>query len=106
LLVLDAPQPALASTLIPSGRTSTLVTADPVKSTATPKTLSHARKLIGDRRYAEAYELLYDLIDSDIATADCARELTWICEQWNQLGEADSLRSYYRLPPTEQMSLF
>lgn len=106
LLVLDAPQPALASALIPHGRTSTLVTTDAVKRAATPKTLAYARKLIADRRYAEAYELLHDLLDSDISTADCARELTWICEQWNQINEADSLRSYYRLPPTEQMSLF
>lgn len=106
LLVLDAPEPELASAVIPHGRTSTLVTADAVRQIETPFTLAHARKLIVDRRYAEAYELLYELIESDVATADCARELTWICDQWNQLNEADTLRTYYRLPPTEQLSLF
>lgn len=106
LLVLDAPALELASTLISRGRTSMLVTSEPVKVVETPKTLAHARKLIAFRRYAEAYELLYALLDSDISPADCARELTWICERWDRFEEADSLRSHYRLPPTEQMSLF
>jgi len=106
LLVLDSPPTEFASVLVPRGRTSTLVTSEPVKVVETPKSLPHARKLIAARRYAEAYELLYSLLDSDVSTADCARELAWICEHWNQLDEAESLRSHYRLPPTEQMSLF
>ena len=92
--------------LIPRGRTSTLVTSNPVNVAETPKSLAHARKLISARRYAEAYELLHALLDSDVSTADCARELTWICEHWDRMEEADSLRTHYRLPPTEQMSLF
>ncbi len=106
LLVLDSPASKLASMVIPRGRTSTLVTSEPVKVIETPKSLAHARKLISARRFAEAYELLYGLLDSDISTADCARELAWICEHWNQIEEAESLRFHYRLPPTEQMSLF
>jgi len=106
LLVLDAPAAELAAELIAGGRTSTLVTKEPVKVVETPISLAQARKLVEGRRYAEAYELLYGLLDSDISTADCARELTWICEQWNRMEEAESLRSHYRLPPTEQMSLF
>ena len=106
LLVLDAPASEFAAALIPQGRTSTLVTSEPVKVVETPKSLAQARKLIAARRYAEAYELLYGLLDSDISTADCARELTWICEHWNQIEEAESLRFHYRLPPTEQLPLF
>jgi hypothetical protein len=106
LLVLDSPAAEFASELIAGGRTSTLVTQEPVKVVETPRSLAQARKLISSRRFAEAYELLYGLIDSDISTADCARELTWICEHWNQMDEAESLRFHYRLPPTEQLSLF
>jgi hypothetical protein len=106
LLVLDAPATESASALIARGRTSTLVTSEPVKVVETARSLAQARKLISARRYAEAYELLYSLLDSDISTADCARELTWICEHWNRMEEAESLRFHYRLPPTEQLSLF
>jgi hypothetical protein len=106
LLVLDAPTPELAIELIPQGRTSTLVTADPVSVMETPRTLAHARKLIAARRYAEAYELLYGLLDGDVSSADCAHELSWICEHWNRAEESESLRFHYKLPPTEQLSLF
>jgi len=106
LLVLDSPASEFASELIARGRTSTLVTSEPVKVVETPRSLAYARKLIASKRFGEAYELLSGLLDSDIATADCARELTWICEHWNRLEEAESLRFHYRLPPTEQMSLF
>ncbi len=106
LLVLDSPATELAAAVIPSGRTSTLVTSDPVEIVQTPKSLAEARKLISVRRYAEAYELLYRLLDADISPADCARELAWICEYWDELDEAESLRFHYRLPPTEQLSLF
>jgi hypothetical protein len=106
LLVLDGPAPGLAAEFIARGRTSTLVTLDPIKVLETPRTLSYARQLISRHRYAEAYELLYALMDSDISTADCAHELSWICEHWNRGEESESLRSHYRLPPTEQLSLF
>jgi hypothetical protein len=106
LLVLDAPAPELAAEFISRGRTSTLVTLDPVSVVETPQSLAYGRKLISSRRYAEAYELLYELLDSDISPADCARELSWICEHWNRVGESESLRFHYRPPPTEQLSLF
>jgi hypothetical protein len=106
LLVLDAPAPEIACELISPGRTSTLVTREPVKILETPESMAHARKLIGARRYAEAYEILYRLLDSGISVADCAHELSWICEHWNRAEEAESLRFHYRLPPTEQLSLF
>jgi TIR domain len=106
LLILDSPAPELAAELIPPGRTSTLVTREPVSVVETPGTLAHARKLIASRRYAEAYELLYSLLDAEVAPADCARELSWICEHWNRAEESKSLRFHYRLPPTEQLSLF
>jgi hypothetical protein len=106
LLVLDSPAAEYASELIAGGRTSTLVTQEPVKVVQTPQTLAQARKLVASRRYAEAYELLYGLLESDVAISDCARELTWICEHWNQLDEAESLRAHYHVPPSEQLSLF
>jgi hypothetical protein len=106
LLILDAPTQELAAELISPGRSSTLVTLDPVTVVETPRTLAYARKLIASRRYAEAYELLYALLDSDVSSADCARELSWICEHWNRVEESESLRFHYRLPPTEQLSLF
>jgi len=106
LLALDAPEPEVASELISPGRTSTLVTTEPVQVTETAATLQYARKLLSVRRYAEAYELLYRLLDTGNSTAECARELSWICEHWNRTDEMESLRYHYRLPPTEQMSLF
>lgn len=106
LLVLDAPAPELAAELISRGRTSTLITIDPVSIVETTPSLTDARKLIAARRYAEAYEQLYSLLDADISPADCARELSWICEQWDRVEESDSLRTHYKLPPTEQLSLF
>ena len=106
LVVLDAPLPEIAAKLISTGRTSTLVTVDPVSIVESPKSLAYARKLIGSGRYAEAYELLYDLLHSDTSTVDYAHELSWICEHWNRAGESQSLRHHYRLPPTEQLALF
>jgi hypothetical protein len=106
LLVLDGPAPDVAAELIPPGRTSTLVTSEPMAVAETPRTLAYARKLIASRRYAEAYELLYSLLDADVSPSDCARELSWICEHWNRADESESLRFHYRLPPTEQLSLF
>ncbi len=96
----------IAADVIPRGRTSTLVTLEPVSIGEPPQSLAYARKLIAGRRYAEAYELLYALLDSDISATDCARELSWICEYWDRVDESDSLRCHYRLPPAEQLSLF
>ena len=98
--------PELAAELISRGRTSTLITVDPVSIVETTPSLADARKLIAARRYAEAYQQLYSLLDADISPADCARELSWICEQWDRVEESDSLRTHYKLPPTEQLSLF
>ena len=42
--------------------------------------MAYARSLIAARRYAEAYELLYQLLDEVVEPEGCARELTWICE--------------------------
>jgi hypothetical protein len=106
LLILDAPSPELAAELIPRGRTSTLVTRDVVNAVETPQTLAYARKLTASQRYAEAYELLYSLLEADISSADCARELSWICESWNRTAESEDLRFHYKLPPVEQLSLF
>jgi len=106
LLVLDAPDAEHAAAVIPGGRTSTLVTEEPVSAVELPETFEHARTLAASRRYAEAYELLYRLLDEEISPEACARELTWICEHWGRIEEANALRFYYGPEPSAQLKLF
>jgi hypothetical protein len=106
LLVLDAPNSEHVAALVPDGRTSTLLTLDPVSVVKAPESLAYARTLISSRRYAEAYELLYCLLGGGVAPETCARELTWICEQWDRIEEANSLRFRYGQEPYEQLALF
>jgi len=106
LLVLDAPTAGHETALVPGGRTSTLITEDPVTLTPLPETFEYARELIAARRNAEAYELLHRLLDAEIAPEACARELTWICEQWGRVGEANALRFYYGAERPTQLVLF
>jgi hypothetical protein len=106
LLVLDGPSPEDEAVLAAGGRTSTLVTRDPVRIVQTPQSLDYARELIAARRYAEAYDLLRRLLDADITPEACARELTWICERWGRLEEANALRFYYGPEPSAQLTLF
>ena len=106
LVVLDAPGAEVLPELIASGRTSTAITRDPVRSFATPETLAYARRLVAERRFAEAYELLYRLLDAVVDPDDCARELTWICEHWGRVEEASVLRLSDRPARAEQLLLF
>ena len=107
LLVLDAAAPEFVAALAPEGRTSTLVTLDPVSvAEPPPESFAYARTLISSRRYAEAYELLYRLLRAGIESEACARELTWICEHWDRPDEADSLRPHYGARISEQLVLF
>jgi len=106
LLVLDAPAPEFVTALVPQERTSVLVTTEPVLVVETPGSIDYARTLVRSGRYAEAYELLYRLLDSGVATETCARELTWICEHWDRVEEANSLRYHYGPRPFEQLVLF
>ena len=106
LVVLDAPTVEISAELMAGGRTSTAVTREAVKALETPRTLAHARSLIAARRYAEAYELLYELLDAVIDPDWCARELTWICEHWDRVEEANALRFNYGPPGGEQLALF
>jgi len=106
LLVLDAPDEKTKAALAPGGRTSTVVTTDPVKRMETPHTLGYARQLVLDRRFAEAYVLLYDLLDAIISPESCARELAWICDHWGRLEEANRLREQCSSPPIVQLLLF
>ena len=106
LVVLDAPSSEISAELTARGRTSTAVTRDAVKVLETPRTLAYARSLIAARRYAEAYELLYWLLDAIIDPDACALELTWICEHWNRVEEANALRFNYGSPGGEQLKLF
>jgi len=106
LLVLDAPAGEHAAAVIPGGRTSVLITEEPVSVGELPESFERARTLIAARRYAEAYELLYRLLDGEISPEACARELTWICEHWGRIEEANSLRFYYGPEPSAQLMLF
>jgi hypothetical protein len=106
LIVLDGPSAAVSRELTAGGRTSTAVTSDAVQILKTPETPAYARHLIGARRFAEAYELLYRLLDAVIDPDNCARELTWICEHWGRVEEANILRLNYGPPGMEQLTLF
>jgi hypothetical protein len=106
LVVLDAPGPGIAAELTAGGRTSTAVTLDAVTVPETPQTLAYARALVAARRYAEAYELLYKLLDAVVEPDECARELTWICEHWDRVEEANVLRFNYGSLGGEQLKLF
>ena len=106
LVVLDAPASAIVGALTAVGRTSTAITLEAVKVLETPRNPAYARSLVAAKRYAEAYELLYELLDAVIDPEWCARELTWICEHWGRVEEANALRFNYG--PTEgvQLTLF
>jgi hypothetical protein len=106
LVVLDAPGAEISAELIAGGRTSTAITHDAVKILETPETPAYARSLIAAQRYAEAYELLYRLLDTEDDPENCARELTWICEHWDRVEEANMLRMSYRQEGAEQLMLF
>ena len=106
LVVLDGPGPGVSAELTAGGRTSTAVTREAVTILETPQTLAYARDLIAARRYAEAYELLYRLLDAVVEPEACARELTWICEHWDRVEEANVLRFNYGPPGGEQLMLF
>jgi len=106
LVVLDDPVADISGDLIAGGRTSTAVTRDTVRVLQTPETPAYARSLIAARRYAEAYELLYRLLDAVIDPDSCARQLTWICEHWERVDEANALRLNYGPAGAEQLLLF
>ncbi len=106
LVVLDAPGPGISAELTAGGRTSALVTLDAVTVMETPETLAYARELAAAQRYAEAYELLYGLLDAVVEPDACARELTWICDHWDRVEEANALRFNYGPPGGEQLMLF
>jgi hypothetical protein len=106
LVVLDAPSPEISQELIVGGRTSTAIARETMKTLETPETLTYARRLIAEWRYAEAYELLYRLLDAVVDPDNCARELTWICEHWGRVNEANVLRFNYRSERAQQLLLF
>ena len=101
LVVLDAPGAEIPPELVANGRTSTAITLDPVRS-KTPETPAYAARLVAERRFAEAYELLYNLLDAVVDPDFCARELTWICEHWDRVEEASVLRLNHHPTGTQQ----
>jgi hypothetical protein len=105
LVILDAPQVAV-DPLMPSGRTSILLTSEPVRIVDHALSLAAARGLVSAGRFAEAYEVFYRLLNAGIGPESCARELVWICEQWDCLDEANALRRHIGPSPSEQLTLF
>lgn len=106
LLVLDSADEKTRSALTARGRTSTLATAEPVQLLETPQTLEYARELVSNQRFAEAYDVLYQLLDAVVEPDFSARELAWICDHWGRVAEGNRLREQCNLPPTRQMGLF
>jgi hypothetical protein len=106
LVVLDAPAPEAVRRLARLGRSSTIITEEPVKLLEPADSAALARALVAQRRYAEAYEMLYRLVEAGVETDACARELAWICERWDRLEEANHFRQMYSRDTAEQMGLF
>jgi hypothetical protein len=105
LVVLDAPSDEARAALDFGGRSSVLITTEPLEIQETPRTFHYARELVRNRRYAEAYDLLYLLMEDTVDTSACARELTWICEHWGRPAEAERLRQH-NPAPVRQLGLF
>jgi hypothetical protein len=105
LLIADAPQVSLDPLLAP-GRTSVLFTSEAVRIAADERSLPAARALVSGGRIAEAYDLLYELLHAGVSPESCARELIWICEQWDRREEANTLRFHFGPSPSEQLRLF
>jgi hypothetical protein len=107
LVVLDAPSADVAAALQMEGRTSMLRTSEAARPVAqTPPSVAQGRALAAAGRFAEAYETFYALLDAWMDTETCARELTWICEHWDRVEEANNLRFQYGRGAAEQLSLF
>jgi hypothetical protein len=106
LVVLDGADAEISSELVAGGRSSTAITKEAVKILQTPETPAYARTLIAAKRYAEAYELLYRLLDMVIEPDWCARELAWICDHWGRVEEGNALRRHDHAVPVQQLALF
>jgi hypothetical protein len=105
LVVFDAPDVSVDA-MLPSGRTSVLFTTEAVKLAGERRDFAAARELVVARRFAEAYEILYELFHAGMETDACARELVWICEHWDRVDEANALRFRFQPAVAEQMRLF
>ena len=105
LVIFDSPQVSV-NALIADGRTSFLFTSEPVRVELQAPSIANARLLVSARRFPEAYEELYELLEAGIEPANCARELIWICEHWDRIEEAKSLRDHLGAGPFEQLRLF
>ena len=106
LIVLDGLEVAV-DTFLPTGRTSVLYTDKPTRLVENERSFRATRNLVVARRFAEAYELLYQLMNAGIEPESCARELVWICEHWDLTEEANGLRfRCAREPSSEQLRLF
>jgi hypothetical protein len=104
--VLDAPSPEVQSALTAFGRSSTLITPEPVEIRETPCTFEYGRKLVDQKRYAEAYDVFYAIMNQTGEPGFCAQELAWICDHWGRTSEAQKLRQMEQPGLAHQPSLF
>jgi hypothetical protein len=105
LLLLDGPSREIREAILPTGRTSTLITSEPVHVLESPQTFEYGRNLMSEQRYAEAYELFERLLGQDVSPRACRQELAWILEHWDRFEEAHALR-LQDAEPGFQLSLF
>ncbi len=105
LVIFDAPQVAV-DVLLPSGRSSVLFTTEPVQVVNERSSLVAARGLFSAARFAEAYEMYYELLNAGADADTCARDLIWICERWDRTEEANTLRFHLGPSPSQQLRLF
>ena len=106
LIVLDAPSEQVRSALTAFGRSSTLITTEPVEIRQTPCTFEYARLLVKQQRLTEAYDVFYALMNEAGEPGFCPQELAWICDHWGRTVEAESLRQLVQQTPSHQMGLF
>jgi len=98
LVVLDAPSGEVRAALAVDGRSSVLVTTEPVEVRQTPRTFDYALELVRSQRLAEAYDLLNLVMEETVDVGPCARELARICERWGRPAEAERLRQHDPMP--------
>jgi len=104
LVVLDSPSISLDA-ILPSERTSILYT-DKTVQISDDRSISAARRLFAARRFAEAYEIFYELLNAGVEPEACARDLAWICDHWDRVEEANTLRFRSGPAPAQQLRLF
>ena len=104
LLVLDAPDSKCEQAFAAGGRSSYLITTEPVGPDRQPDSVSLVRELLDSRRIAEAYEMLERLLEVGMESEFCAREMIRILEDWGRFDYARLLRDQFQPMHERQMA--